>query len=93
MCIENLKKWLGDDAPSPRDTELKRIVRDAMIEYDVVIYGVGRLKSDRAKLMERVRVAEERAAKLEAQLDAVECDCGVKAISIYASRNDSKSKR
>lgn len=34
MSIERLRHWLGPAAPSPHDTELRRMVRDALIEFD-----------------------------------------------------------
>lgn len=36
MSIALLRHWLGTTAPSPHDTELRRLVRDALIEHDVL---------------------------------------------------------
>lgn len=38
MSIDTLRKWLGTAAPSPHDTELRRAVRDALIEYDALAH-------------------------------------------------------
>lgn len=37
MSIAILRQWLGPAAPSPHDTKLRRLVRDALIEHDALV--------------------------------------------------------
>lgn len=40
MSIALLRQWLGPGAPSPHDTELRRLVRDALFEHDALLSSI-----------------------------------------------------
>lgn len=65
MSIALLRQWLGPAAPSPHDTELRRLVRDALIEHDAL------LASTRAALRDVLPYAESRVEDIIEEVEAI----------------------
>lgn len=67
MSIERLRHWIGPAAPSPHDTELRRLVRDALIEFDA--QHAARV-ADARTFVDAIDAAHEERQRLRAQLAA-----------------------
>ena len=71
MSIALLRHWLGADAPSPHDTELRRAVRDALIEFDAVAAEVTSLRHECIATGDAAESAVKVANAIKAQRDAM----------------------
>lgn len=88
MSIENLRKWLGPGAPSPHDTELRRAVRDALIEFDAVAAEVTSLRHECIATRDAAEAAVKVANAIKAQRDGVRAraDFNERQANLYRDR-------